>query len=291
MALPPDPTLAIWAFGGAAVTAGAGVLQWRRARAFEDTPTSKVRSAAQGYVEFSGLARALPGAPILSPLTHRPCCWFQYRVQERTRSRRNGWQTVDEGTSDAIFALDDETGRAVIDPAGAGVSAVPRNTWYGNDEDEPPPALRSSSWISAIGARYRYSERIILDGQPLSAVGLFQTRRAGDDPPSLDAEMADLLHTWKQDPRRMAQFDVNHDGTISPQEWEQARAAARAQILVQHRQEAQQPGISMLVRPPDHRPFLFGPGSVRTLSQRYRLNAALLSTAALICLFVGTRSI
>ncbi|HEY7928918.1 MAG TPA: GIDE domain-containing protein [Steroidobacteraceae bacterium] len=285
----PDPTLAIWSFGGAVVAAGAGVLQWRRARAFEDTPTSKVRSAAQGYVELSGHARALPGAPIISPLSHRQCCWFQYRVQERTASRREGWRTVDEGTSDAIFALDDDTGRVVIDPAGAGVAAVPCTVWYGNDEDVPPPALRS--WMSGLGARYRYNERVILDGQPLSAVGLFQTRRAGDDPLSMDAEMADLLHSWKQDPRRMAQFDLNHDGSISAEEWEQARAAARAAILAQHREQAQQPGISMLVRPGDQRPFLFGPGSVRALSQRYRLNAALLSTAALICLFVGSRSI
>jgi|SRR6185437_2527280 len=279
----------MWAFGGAALMAGGGVLQWRRARAFEDTPTSKVRSAAQGYVELSGHARALPGAPIVSPLSRRPCCWFQYRVQERTTTQRSGWRTIDEGTSDAIFALDDDTGRVVIDPAGAAVSDVPRTVWYGNEENEQPPALRS--WLSGFGAHYRYSERIILDGQPLSAVGLFQTRRAGDDPPSLDAEMADLLHRWKQDPRRMARFDVNHDGTISAQEWEQARAAARAEILAEHREEAQQPGISMLVRPPDHRPFLFGPGSVHALSQRYRRNAALLSTAALICLFVGTRSI
>lgn len=285
----PDPTLAMWAFGGAALMAGAGVLQWCRARAFEDTPTSKVRSAAQGYVELSGHARALPGAPIVSPLSHRPCCWFQYRVQERTTTRRSGWCTIDEGTSDAIFALEDDTGRVVIDPAGAAVSDVPRKVWYGNDENDPPAAL--SSWMSGFGARYRYSERIILDGQPLSAVGMFQTRRAGDDPPSLDAEMADLLHNWKQDPRRMAQFDVNHDGTISAQEWEQARAAAHAEILAEHREQAQQPGISMLVRPPDHRPFLFGSGSVCALSHRYRLNAALLSTAALICLFVGTRSL
>jgi hypothetical protein len=289
MPLQPDPTVAIWAFGGAVVTAGLGVLQWRRARAFEDTPTSKVRSAAQGYVELSGRARALPGAPIISALTHRPCCWFEYRVQERTVSRREGWRTIDEGTSDAIFALDDDTGRVVIDPAGAQVAAVPRTVWYGNESDEPPPALRS--WMSSIGARYRYSERIILDGQPLSTVGLFQTRRAGDDPPSLDAEMAERLHAWKQDPKRMAQFDINHDGSISPQEWEQARAAARDEILAEHRQQAQQPGINMLVRPTDHRPFLFGPGSVRALSQRYRVNAALLSTAALICLFVGTRSL
>jgi hypothetical protein len=89
----------------------------------------------------------------------------------------------------------------------------------------------------------------------------------------------------------MAKFDSNHDGRISAEEWEQARAAARAEILAEHREQAQQPGFNMLVRPGDHRPFLLGPGSVRSLSQRYRRNAALLSTAALICLVLGTRSL
>ena len=291
MPLPADPTLAIWAFGGAVAAAGAGVIQWQRARAFEDTPTSRVRSAAQGYVEFSGHARALPGDPVISPLTHRPCVWFQYRVEERMATRRSGWVTVDEGTSDAIFALDDNTGRVVVDPQGAQVSAVARTVWYGNDAGTPP-ALRTPWWAGgSIGNRYRYSERILFDGQPLSAVGLFQTRRAGDDPLSLDAEMAQRLHAWKQDPQRMAQFDRDHDGRISPQEWEQVRAAAQAEILAEHRDQAQQPGFNMLVRPADHRPFLFGPGSVRSLTQRYRRNAALLSTAALICLVVGTRSL
>lgn len=289
MSLPADPTFVILAFGGAVATGGSGVIQWRRARAFEDTPTSKVRSAAQGYVEFCGHARALPGDPVISPLTHRTCAWFQYRVEERMATRRNAWVTVDEATSDAIFALDDETGRVVVDPTGAEVSAVPRTVWYGNDSGTPP-ALRTPWWAGgSIGNRYRYSERILLDGQPLSAVGLFQTRRAGDDPLPLDAEMAERLHAWKQDPQRMAQFDRDHDGHISPEEWDQARAAARAEILAEHRQQAQQPGLNMLVRPADHRPFLFGSGSVRALSQRYRRNAALLSTAALICLVVGTR--
>jgi hypothetical protein len=44
----------------------------------------------------------------------------------------------------------------------------------------------------------------------------------------------------------------------------------------------------MLGRPADRRPFLFGPGSVRALSQRYRLNAVLLSGAALLCVFLAS---
>ena len=290
MTLPTGNALVPMAFIGAAVAAAAGVTQWRRARAFEDTPTSKVRSAAQGYAEFSGRARALPGEPILAPLSHRRCVWFHYRIEERGSFQRRGWTTVDEETSDAIFALDDDTGRLVIDPTGADVSAVGSEVWYGNESDTPA-ALRPPRWLGAMTGRYRYTERVILDGQPLSALGEFQTQRAADDPLPLDVEMAERLRAWKQDPAKMARFDVNHDGQISAEEWEQARAAARAEILAEHRTESAQPGTHMLVRPADHRPFLFGPGSVQTLSHRYRVNAALLCGAALTGVFVGAHLI
>src|SRR3546814_9949400 len=41
----------------------------RESRLIQDTPTSRVRSAAQGYVEFEGFARLMPGPPIFSPLS------------------------------------------------------------------------------------------------------------------------------------------------------------------------------------------------------------------------------
>lgn len=275
----------------AAAAAAGGVLQWRRARAFEDTPTSKIRSAAQGYVEFSGHARALPGDPIVSPLSGRRCVWWQYRVEERSSFGRRGWGLVDHGTSDAIFALDDDTGRVVVDPQGAGVTSLSREVWYGNEPDTPL-AVRPTGWIGSLGSRYRYTERLIVDGQPLSAVGQFQTRRPGDEPLSLDVELATRLHDWKRDPARLAKFDTDHDGILSAAEWEQAREAARAEILAERHEQAQQPGFSFLVRPPaDRRPFLLGAGTVASVAQRYRRFAALWSAAALVLLFVGTHAL
>ncbi len=151
-----------------------------------------------------------------------------------------------------------------------------RQLWYGNDADTPP-ALRPPRWLGSLGGRYRYTERLILDGQPLSAVGEFQTRRAGDDPLSLDAEMAQRLRTWETGSGAHGADRYQSRWQHLARGWEQARAAARAQILAEHREQAQQPGLNLLVRPQDHRPFLFGPGSVRALSQRYRISAALLS--------------
>ena len=40
-----------------------------KSRLLEDTPTSLIRSASQGYVEFEGTGRRLDGEPVIAPLT------------------------------------------------------------------------------------------------------------------------------------------------------------------------------------------------------------------------------
>ena len=45
----------------------------RRARLIEDVPTSKIRSAVQGYVELIGHAEAMEGPAIVAPLSQLPC--------------------------------------------------------------------------------------------------------------------------------------------------------------------------------------------------------------------------
>ena len=41
------------------------ILNFRRVRAVADTPTSRVASAPQGYVELCGIARQHPGQPLI----------------------------------------------------------------------------------------------------------------------------------------------------------------------------------------------------------------------------------
>src|SRR5690606_9806630 len=61
----------------------------RTARTIEDTPTSKIRSAAQGYVELSGTASST-GETIAAPLSGTPCLWYRYTIE---RYERSGKQT------------------------------------------------------------------------------------------------------------------------------------------------------------------------------------------------------
>ncbi len=85
----------------------AWIANFRRSRAIGDTPSSRVASAAQGYVELVGVSENDPGIPIFSKLMHLPCCWYRYEVKRQTDN--NKWEHVDSGESDDPFLLVDAT--------------------------------------------------------------------------------------------------------------------------------------------------------------------------------------
>jgi len=80
----------IWCaiLGVMAALSGYGIFHFiRRARLIEDTPTAKVRSAAQGYLELIGRGKYLGDKPLVAPLTGTPCTWYSYKIErEATRS-------------------------------------------------------------------------------------------------------------------------------------------------------------------------------------------------------------
>ena len=45
---------------------------FKRALVIEDTPTSRIRSAAQGYVELQGWGEQMDGPPIVAPFSNIP---------------------------------------------------------------------------------------------------------------------------------------------------------------------------------------------------------------------------
>jgi hypothetical protein len=281
---------ALLALGAGTGGVGFGFGQWRRARAFADTPTSRARSAAQGYAAFSGIARALPGTPTRSPLTGRNCLWYDYRIEERSGGRDERWHTIESGTSDETFALDDGTGQVVIDPDGADVTGIARRTWY-TDAPRDPPQLATWNWFGVVGGRYRCSERLVLEGQPLAAAGLFHTQRALDAAGSIEQEAAQRLVLWKRDPQRMAEIDRNHDGKVSMGEWELARQDAREEVARELREQAALPGLSLLQRPADGRPFLIGGGPGPSIARRYRWRALAGVAGGIVLLVLGAHQL
>jgi hypothetical protein len=259
----------------AIIAGGAAALRWLRiARLIEDTPTSRIRSAAQGYVELAGNGLPLPGNRNPSPLTQRPCVWWSYRISRRTergKGRREGWQTVASGRSSQTFLLEDDTGQCIVQPDGAQVIPTESTTWYG---DTPWPASGPTSKLVLSGGRsYRYVEDRIYEHERLYALGDFRSSAAATEP-DRQGDIAALLAEWKQDqPTLLGRFDQDGDGRISLAEWETAREAARNTVLERVAARPVRQNFHVLCRPDGGRLFLLAALPPGDLSRRYRRRA------------------
>jgi hypothetical protein len=275
-----DPPLWLWISGGAIAALGllfTGFALLRRARLLEDTPTSLIRSAAQGYVELSGHARLLPGPPIVSPLSDTPCVWWSYHVQERySEGGKTEWRTVENETSGELFLLADSTGECIVDPDYADVTASLRRSWGG--PVQRPHCPPDGSWFT-FGS-YRYNEKLILVGAPLYTTGWFRTQTSILDF-NESRDVSELLAEWKRDRRTLLKhFDTNGDGEIDLQEWEAARRAALEQVRARQVEQSLNPELNVLAKPPDHRPFILSTLTQKSLTRRFRFWGLLCLLAA-----------
>lgn len=243
-----------------------------RARLLENLPTSRIRSAAQGYVELGGHARWLPGPDITAPLSGARCCWWQYSVQKKRErnfgnERRSEWVTIDSGTSDDLFILDDGTGQCVVDPVGATVVPDVDRKWRGFHPK--PLSVTDSSWMFGSG-NYRYRERLVSYGHWIYAIGQFQTQIASREN-NQPLAVSELLARWKQDKRELLKrFDANEDGEIDMQEWEVARKEAIRQVRAKDVERTVQPDLNILNRPRGDMPFILSTRDEKQLTGRLR---------------------
>ena len=205
-----------------------GFLRYSRLlRLIADTPTARIRSAPQGFVQFEGTADWLPGPEIVAPLTGLPCVWYRYRIEERRGGGRNRRRVViDQGRSDDLFRLDDGTGACVVDPDGAIVIRPERDIWHGASRTlnmGPGSASRGFG-----GGRYRYVEERVPARREVLVAGEFSTRR--HEGLSRSERLRELLGRWKNDPDIIHQYDSDRDGRLSIQDWQRVRAAAAVAV-------------------------------------------------------------
>jgi hypothetical protein len=230
----------------------AWIANYRRYRFIHDLPTSRVASAAQGYVELFGRTENLPGEPVKSKLSASPCCWYSYQVEEK--GSNNKWHTVDSGSSVEQFLLVDDTGQCVISPEGAEVLTHDRKYWEQFDR--------------------RYTEWLLRPRSVIYAIGEFSTTTAaavagGDE----RADIGALLAQWKADqPRLHERFDLDCDGRISMKEWELARLQARREVRGLHGEARSRSteGVHVLRKPGDGRLFLLANELPEKIGARYR---------------------
>ena len=269
-----------------------GFRSWRLARLIDDTPRSRVRSAAQGYVELGGRARLPPQVDNRAPLTGRASVWWLYRIERgAVIGSSRSWHVIDRGVSDTLFVIEDETGTCLVNPAGADVRAEEKTVWYGA---QPWPESGFAQGRMTFGGdrEYRYTEHRIQEYELVNVIGDFGTA-GGVEVADTTGRVMTVLAEWKQDqPALLQRFDANHDGVLSLNEWELARAAARRQIE-QQPPIATAPATNVLMRPQDQRPFLIAACDLKKLARRSRMAAAgliaafLLAVTALARLLIG----
>lgn len=285
--LSPDEAL-LFALLGLAMCLGCAWLWWRqlrRGRLMAGTPTSKIRSAAQGYVELKGNGHWLPEDRILAPLTQTRCVWWEYRIEELRQqhghsSSRTAWSTIASARSQELFALQDATGEVVVDPCGAKIYPNRRHCWRG-PSPRPPRGLPQGG-LGQTSGRYRYTERCLTLGSDLYALGWLRSETAEAQDFDRRAEVAEWLRQLKADQRRLLrEYDANRDGHIDAEEWEAARQQAIAEVDRVLLERSLAPGVHVLERPPDGRDYVLSGRRESELRRSLQWRAAALLPLAL----------
>jgi len=185
--------------GGLIVGFAFGVILFHRAfkahkrlRHIEDTPRSKVASAAQGMVELQGFA--WPQTETIKTLADKDAVYYEFKLQrEETRgsgkNKRKTWVTVLTKAHKPDLLLVDPTGTALIKSATAEMemlksqtrnwrrlSAKEKNYVSTNFVEDKLSGFPPSDFLGGFfGVNYRVVESFILRGSPLYASGDFRT--------------------------------------------------------------------------------------------------------------------
>jgi E3 ubiquitin ligase/EF hand domain-containing protein len=260
-------------------------------RIIEDTPTSKIRSAAQGYLELIGHGHLMDGLPIVSPLTGTPCTWFEFKVEERRQSGKNSeWKTIRKGISDGLFLIKDETGQCIIDPEGAHVTVSRKDVWYGGTSSPSRGSLptgRKRSFLSGIivSNKYRYTEKLLHSGESLYAIGLYKTVGGAGASYNVNEDVRELIREWKEDTNAlMKKFDTDGDGEIDLKEWQNVRDEAYKQIMKKHSKQKTLPPVHLMNKTNDkRRPFILSAVAQDDLTRRLHMYAILSIITFIIC--------
>jgi hypothetical protein len=249
---------AVWFVFSLSACVGGGLnalRYWSHARQLQDTPSSKVRSAAQGYVELSGVLQPSEKT-LFGPLTEQPCLWWRYRIERQTTNgKKEVWRIEEKGCSEAWLRLADGTGECLIDPRGAEVFPATCQKWEGGLRH---PLRKGSKKLSdRIAGRYRYTEERLHAGEELYAIGEFQTEIPVREPFDGEQTRRAVMREWEADVAGLLhRFDANGDGRLDDEEQVRIHEAAEVEAGRRHRKAALQPDWHRLFKPGENRPFI-----------------------------------
>jgi len=104
-----------------------GLKKYLLLQKIRNTPTSKVHSAAVGLVELYGAAKRTKN--LVSPISREKCAYWRIIAEWYKSGKRGGWRKFYDEASTNVFYLKDDTGKILVDPAGANVD-IPRDKKY-----------------------------------------------------------------------------------------------------------------------------------------------------------------
>ncbi len=189
---------------------------WKIRHLIEDTPTSRLRSVAAGFVEVSG--KITSNKPVISPISGSPCVFFRYFKERLVKSgRRYRWQLVEvgEGFADNCV-LKDETGEIGIN--------VKNASFYLTNKYTTNTDFFDMQYGGFADNKTRYKEEYILDNQMVYVLGTAK-------PVSKSISYGKFLSELKKDKEKMKKFDVDNNGVIDVEEWEEAQKLLKNEYL------------------------------------------------------------
>lgn len=128
-----------YVFGGLAIGAYFtydGLKKYLLRQKINNTPTSKVQSAAVGLVEILG--RAKSNGNVISPITKTKCAFWKITALRHVSGKGGGhWQEFwNKNSTD--FYIADETGEMLIDPTGGDITFSESKSYSGYLYDKGP---------------------------------------------------------------------------------------------------------------------------------------------------------
>jgi hypothetical protein len=207
------------------------IILFRRVRLIEDTLTTGLDSAAQGYVELEGKVSLYDDEVVRGMgLDLPPMVWYRSLTSE----------------SGAGFILDDGNGRCTIDPREAEV-ITPRYNY--ND------------------CRYN----AIYPGETIYALGQLETLKKHATEYERDGHVVSKIVEWKKHQDRFLDyFDKDKDGKIDDLEMIFAKEAVQKEVDAELEYRYQHPATHVVSSPEDGRPFILSSIHPLELIERYK---------------------
>lgn len=204
---------------------------YSRVRLIEDTATTTLNSAAQGYMALAGTASLYDGEIVRGPHPELPpMLWYKNHIFE-------SWSG---------FLLSDEKGRCTLDPNGAEV-ITPNYTY-------------NQHYYNAI-----YPNEMIY------VIGQLKTLKKHRNDFERNSLVSTKLREWKDNKDNFLDyFDTDKDGHIDQEEMQNAKHAATNFVDMALEELYQKPATHIVSKSDDNRPFIITSIHPEKLLTRYK---------------------